>query len=430
MTLRIVLLVLFTLEIIQDMIEIYFINKQRQKPLPPEVSDIYDQKRYTTFLSYKRDLQKSLMISHFLHMIPKAIFLLTPYYQWIETIANSHMILITIYTFGIDMFISSLIDFCIDYYNCFSIEEKYGLNKKTLRLFIQDYLKELMMNIIMMSVLFAFIIYVCENIYQWLSNISHPLFLVLGIDVGIVFVVIFLTMASFIFLKLQYHFTDMPECQLRTDIENILKACKKKIHKIKIYDESKKSVGKNAFLLNVGIYREISIADNFINKNDHNELLAVLSHEVGHLRHHKNIYDYISYAFMFGLFLIVNVLILHPQLISHFNQYICQSFQLQQTNYPLTIIVFSELITWFLKIFNIFSNYHSRVNEYEADCYAVEMGYGEELITTFKTLSSDELVDVNPSLYMEIMYYDHPGMYRRIKAIHEAMDKKVQNEKI
>ena len=69
---------------------------------------------------------------------------------------------------------------------------------------------------------------------------------------------------------------------------------------------------------------------------------------------------------------------------------------------------------------NVFESYKSKWEEYEADREAVKNGYGEVLITTFKTLSSDELVNVNPHPFIEFTQYDHPGMYRRIKAIKEA----------
>ena len=72
---------------------------------------------------------------------------------------------------------------------------------------------------------------------------------------------------------------------------------------------------------------------------------------------------------------------------------------------------------------NIFNNYISRSEEYEADDNAVKEGYGQALITTFKQLSSDELIDVNPASLTEFLTYDHPGMYHRIAHIEQEMKK-------
>ena len=71
--------------------------------------------------------------------------------------------------------------------------------------------------------------------------------------------------------------------------------------------------------------------------------------------------------------------------------------------------------------FLVFRNYTSRCEEYEADRNAVSEGYGEPLIKTFKELSNDELVDVNPADVIEFLEYDHPGMYHRICAIRKAI---------
>jgi STE24 endopeptidase len=67
-------------------------------------------------------------------------------------------------------------------------------------------------------------------------------------------------------------------------------------------------------------------------------------------------------------------------------------------------------------------NYVSRCEEYEADRNAVKEGYGLELIDTFRTISNDEMVDVNPDALVEAIEFDHPGMANRIAAIQRAIE--------
>ncbi len=81
-----------------------------------------------------------------------------------------------------------------------------------------------------------------------------------------------------------------------------------------------------------------------------------------------------------------------------------------------------------MRMLSIFNNYVSRKEEYEADDNAVKEGYGEALIQTFKTLSSDELVDVNPAPIIEFIEFDHPGMYNRIHHIHQQIQEKNLNK--
>ena len=73
-------------------------------------------------------------------------------------------------------------------------------------------------------------------------------------------------------------------------------------------------------------------------------------------------------------------------------------------------------------LYSVFENFRIRQEEYEADRQAVKNGYGEYLIKTFKAISSDELINVNPDATVEFLEYNHPGMYHRIIAIKKYMD--------
>ncbi len=118
--------------------------------------------------------------------------------------------------------------------------------------------------------------------------------------------------------------------------------------------------------------------------------------------------------------LAVVYLLVNPSICLNINQWIRDSFHLTVNNYYILVIVFGDILSPIMFGTGIFSAYRSRCEEYEADREAVKNGYGEDLIRTFKTLSSDELINVNPHPFIEFTEYDHPGMYQRIKAIREA----------
>ena len=157
-----------------------------------------------------------------------------------------------------------------------------------------------------------------------------------------------------------------------------------------------------------------------MNENAEDELLAVLSHEVGHLKHKKDIRNFISYG-IDAIFIIIAIcLIANPAVCLWIQAWVRESFDITYANYYVYFVVYSYIVTPIMFLVNVFESYKSKWEEYEADREAVKNGYGEVLITTFKTLSSDELVNVNPHPFIEFTQYDHPGMYRRIKAIKEA----------
>jgi STE24 endopeptidase len=239
----------------------------------------------------------------------------------------------------------------------------------------------------------------------------------LGILVGFGIVVMLVSILSIVILKKQYTFTPLEDGELKDQINELQKDSKKKVKKIYIYDESKKSTRKNAFLLRFLWIREFGIADNFIKGNSQRELLAVLSHEIGHLKHKKTIWNYLIYAFFVVMFIGIVYLISHGQLVISISNWVNQSFNLKLNNYYLLFAFYMNLYKPFDAVVSVYASNVTRLEEYEADREAVKNGYGDELILTFKRLSSDELINVNPSPLIEFLEYDHPGMYRRIKAI-------------
>lgn len=166
-------------------------------------------------------------------------------------------------------------------------------------------------------------------------------------------------------------------------------------------------------------HREFGIADNFLNENAHDELMGVLAHEVGHLKHKKNFFNYIQYSGVIIGVILLYALLSHMSVVTLVAHFINHAFNITVNNLYLDLLVIELILKPFSSIVGIFKNYVTRREEYEADDNAVKEGYGDALIATFKQLSSDEYIDVNPHPLIETLEYDHPGMYHRIKHILE-----------
>lgn len=398
----------------------------RQKPLPAEVADVYEKDRYEQFISYKKDYIPVFVVNKIIEFTLEIVTIFFGFLPWIESLTSGNVYVIFFATFLSIFAMEKILSLPVDYYSTFKIEGKYGLNNKTKKEFFKDSLLSFIPEILIFSLIGVFIIFISENMSRWTNGYDITYFqsflIVLAITAAAFLVVLIIQLVSVKMMRLQYTFTDMEHGELRGKIEALMVDSKKKVKHIKIYNESKKSNSKNAFLLRLYGYREFGIADNFITENSENELLAVLSHEVGHLKHKKNILNYMRYIILvivlsFFVWLIPNMDML-PSLADAVNK----EFSLQHTNYFLLITIAMTAISYITVLFRIFDNYRSRREEYEADRNAVKNGYGEELIRTFKQMSTDELIDVNPSPIIEFLDFDHPGMYRRIVAIRKAME--------
>ena len=424
MSARFLLVLFMAIGIVYDLITMYIAAQQRKKPLPPEVADVYDADRYRQYLSYVADHRKCALIVSGVSFIVTTALYYANFYPALEAALNGNPYLIFIATMLIFGIFSTVIDVIDSYYTTFFIRERYGLNRQDRKGFIRDTALDILQSTVITLSLGMILVFIGEHMAKWTNGFSVSLPAALLIAVAIAAVIaVFVIGASFFsiwILKKQYTFTPLPEGDLRSKVMALQAGAKKQVHIINVYDESKKSTYKNAFLLKLLWHREFGIADNFLNENAEDELLAVLSHEIGHLKHRKNLLNWLGYAFLGALFCLFVLVVHRPGAMLNVNAWIRASFNMSANNYCLLIAVYSACFTPIEKAFGVFNNYRSRCEEYEADREAVKNGYGEALITTFKRLSSDELVNVNPHPVIEFLEYNHPGMYQRIKAIRAA----------
>ena len=418
---RIFILLVSLIKLIYDFVIAKIADKQRQKPLPEEVSDIYDKDRYQTYLNYVSDSKKLSNKHALITLIIDVIFIFSPIYTYIEVGCNSNPYLTYLALYSVLTVVSTITGTWYSYVDTFTIEEKYGRNKMDLKEFIKDTVLDNGFSIFLMIVLGEGIVFIGEHMAIWTNDFTIGLIgsilVCLGIFVAIFAFVQVMKFISYVVLKKQYDFTPLEEGDLKDKINKLQESSKKKVKYIYVYNESKKTTTKNAFLLKLFWHREFGIADNFMNENAEDELLAVLSHEIGHLKHKKNILNYLNYVGVGLIFVLTAILLYNPSLCLTINAWIRDSFSITTNNYYLIMLVYMGLYTPISYLIGLFNTFRSRQEEYEADREAVKNGYGEPLIKLFKDLSRDELVNVNPHPFIEFTEYDHPGMYQRIKAI-------------
>ncbi len=420
---RVLIFLISLIQIIFSGIEIFLETKQQKRPLPLAVANIYDKERYKSFIARESELRRIGYIHTVVSSVLEFIVLFSPVFSFVERIAHGNVYAIVVIMYFMYWILGRITGIPYNYYYTFHIDEKYGLNKMTKREFVKDkFLSDIQQIFLVLGILLI-VAFCGEHMSAWTDSFSVSWGKTIAVA-GIIAVIVFLFVVvaqlfSYFVLRKQYDFTPLPDGELRNKIVALMSGCKKKVSEIYVYNESKKSTEKNAFLLKLFWHREFGIADNFINENAERELLAVLSHEIGHLKHKKNLLDYIRWAIT-GLIVVAIIVLIHfPSPIFWITAWTRESFQLTVNNYYLIISVLSSIITPILFCTKVYGNFKSRRNEHEADMEAVKNGFGEDLISTFEKLSSDELVDVNPHPFIEMVEYSHPGMYHRISYIRE-----------
>ena len=420
---------LICLDQLVSVAKIIITDRKQKEPLPKEGKEIYSPEKYQEFLNYEHDYHPVTAFKKIVSLLSDALIIYLPFFPWVEKLAGNNVYLLFTLTYIVIGLIHKVLMLPFSYYSTFVIEEKYGLNKMDRKRFFRDTLIDIVSELVISLPLMLVLIYIIRHLGQWTGGFALSRLQAFGIVLlltvlvsGLIFA---LSIIAYLIQRRQYIYHDLEEGELRDKIYELLQGCKKKIRRIEVYDESKKSVDKNAYCLKILWYRAFGIADNFLAENSRDELLAVLSHEIGHLKHKKDLLDYLLYLPLLLIVIGVGALLTHmnkllaalTNLTSHMNS----QFGITVINYDLIFIWVSYLLTPLLILMMVFRNYVSRRNEYEADLNAVKEGYGEALIDTFTKMSTDELVDINPARIIEILDYDHPGIINRIKAIRKAM---------
>ena len=174
------------------------------------------------------------------------------------------------------LLVAQLIELPISFYQTFVIEERYGFNKTQVPQFLKDLVLQTLLSFVMGAPLIALILWVMESTgaYWWLLAWS------ILISFSILMSWAYPTLIAPLFNK----FTPLPDPELRSRIESLLDRCGFQSKGIFVMDGSKRSGHGNAYFTGVGASKRIVFFDTLVDSLEHDELEAVLAHELGHFK--------------------------------------------------------------------------------------------------------------------------------------------------
>ena len=379
--------------------------KTWDNPLPAEVKDLYDPKKYTDARDYAYANFKIGALSSTLSLIITIMFLQFKGFAWIDGIARnatSSPVLQSLIFFGIIGAALTVIGLPFDIYQTFVVEENFGFNKVTPKLFVIDKIKELALGVIIGGAIIALLTFLFGLLGDmfWLAAWA----VVAGISI---FVAMFYTSLLLpIFNKL----TPLENGELRASIEKYAAKVSFPLTNIFILDGSKRSTKANAFFSGLGGKKNIVLYDNLVNDMNTDEITAVLAHEVGHYKKKHVLQSIlISIAQMGIMFFLFGWLASNPLM--------AEVLGAKQNSFYLSLITFSMLYSPVSMITGLLMNLFSRKNEYEADAYAKQTYNAEPLISALKKLSINHLSNLQPYPAYVFINYSHPTLLQRMRAM-------------
>lgn len=382
------------------------LNSKHMSPvLPDSLKGIYEEKEYSRFQSYKRENGRLDSWSSGGGFVVMIVFLVAGgfgwYNSWVVSLTDSVVWQTILFVVGLSV-VSSVLDIPFDYYATFRIEEKYGFNKTTRRVYWLDTVKELFLSLVLGGVLLALVVwfYTWAGTYFWLYAWG-------AVTLFSVFMAMFY---SQLIVPLFNKQTPLQEGSLRDKIQAFAGKVGFKLDNIYVIDGSKRSTKANAYFTGLGPKKRVVLYDTLIDELTEEEIVAVLAHEVGHYKKRHTLRSMVVSVIQMGVLFWLFSLCVN-------NVALSEALGGDRVYFQLGLIAFAILYSPVNLILGIGMNVWSRSNEYEADAFAVQYYEGDYLVSGLKKISVKSLSNLTPHPLYEYVYYSHPSLLKRIDAI-------------
>ena len=295
--------------------------------------------------------------------------------------------------------IMSVLDLPTSVYRTFKLEQSFGFNKMTPKIFIVDLLKNALVGLLIGTPILLLVLWIMENsgsywwLYVWATWLTFSLIMMWAYPAFI----------APIFNK----FRPLDNEELRTRIENLLTRNGFKSQGIFVMDGSTRSTHGNAYFTGLGANKRIVFFDTLVDELSYDEIEAVLAHELGHFKcnHIRKRISVLGTVFLIGLG-VLGWLINEP--------WFYNGLGVEQASTYMALILFliaSPAFTFFVQ--PLFS-FISRQHEFEADDFAASQAQTENLITALVSLYRENANTLTPDPLYSAFHDSHPPAPIRI----------------
>ena len=299
--------------------------------------------------------------------------------------------------------ITGVIDLPFSLYRQFGIEEQFGFNRMTLKLYVMDSIKGMILGLaIGLPLLWIVLTLMAEaGQYWWLWT------WVVWVGFNALLLWLFPTFIAPLFNKFQ----PLEDGPLKERIEKLLERCDFTSQGLFIMDGSKRSAHGNAYFTGMGKAKRIVFFDTLIERLNPEEIEAVLAHELGHFKR-QHIRKRLIQSF--ALSLVVLALLGWISTKPWFYLGLGVMPDLNGYNAGLALALFMLVLPVFGFFLTPINSMGSRKHEYEADAFAAEKSSAHDLITALVKLYQDNAATLTPDPLYSKFYDSHPPAPLRI----------------
>jgi STE24 endopeptidase len=380
--------------------------KAHRRTVPSEFQGVLDPAQLEKISDYTFENSRVGLVESILGNLITIVFLfaglLGVYDRWVLSFTGSLLwggLLFALFL----LYAETLIDIPFSLFRHFKIENRYGFNTMTVRLWLMDLIKSVTISSVMGSVVVLSVLAIIQASPAWWWFWVWTFLLFFGIFV--------MYISPYVIEPLFFKFEPVRSEGLEDKVRGLMKDAGINVGRVFQVDASRRSRHSNAYFTGLGRVKRIVLFDTLIEQMTQEEVLAVLAHEIGHWKKRHILKRIILTEIMAfsGLFVAFHLLnwdglpgIIGLSTASLFARVIILGFLSSLIMFPLTPL-FASL---------------SRRDEREADRYAADLlGSPDAMASALVKLSRENLANLHPHPLYAKFYYSHPPIVERIREL-------------
>ncbi len=360
-------------------------------------------KNKSTVLSKRYSLQKHILtisglIVALLYLLFMGLFGSKILKNLISFVTVNEYLLIALYVF-VFIIIVDLLTIPLSFYGGFVLEHMYGLSNQKISGWIKDELKKFLISL-------PLVIFMVEIMYIFLRNFPNTWWIFITV-IWIFFSVIMAKLAPVLIFPLFYKSVPLDNKEVKEGLESLAEGTGINIQGVYRIDLSKNTKKANAALAGMGSTRRVLLGDTLLDSYSPAEIKSVFAHELGHHIYH-HIWKMLAISTISGC---LGFAFCHLVLSSIIPVMGCHDIY-DITAFPAVCMALAVSGFMLLPIQNAISRRFERA----CDKYAIEKTDDPEaFISTMEKLAEQNLSDKNPNRLIELLFYSHPAISKRIE---------------
>ncbi|WP_280152445.1 M48 family metallopeptidase [Piscinibacter sp. XHJ-5] len=302
--------------------------------------------------------------------------------------------------------IGGLLELPFDLYGTFRIEQRFGFNRVTWKLYFADMLKGLLVGAVIGLPIAALIL--------WIMGAAGKLWWLWAWAAWMAFMVLMQVLVPTVIAPLFNKFEPLANEPLKARIQSLMMRCGFQAKGLFVMDGSKRSAHGNAYFTGFGAAKRVVFFDTLLDKLSPGEVEAVLAHELGHFKHkHVRKRMVAMFVISFAAFALLGWLSGQSWFYTAFGVQPSMS----APNDALALLLFLLIVPVFGFFVSPVFALVSRRQEFEADAYACAQASGSDLAAALLKLHEDNASTLTPDPLYVRFYYSHPPAGERLAAL-------------